>query len=344
VLRLRPYWQIRGTNDSRQRPTHKRAQNTILSADNPFWRRAYPPFGYCCRCRTIARSKRWVDSHGGPTRVPEGLPDPGFDSGIDASLIPDLQVDMDGTRSPTAPKAAHPIDRDHSGKAKPVPIQPKPVDMEPVPIVYEPSPAMPSRDIPIPGRSGNIEAGVHVHDLKIGRGVSKRATEAVMSSLSPDELGAMRVDPVKLLKVARTIGGSSRSTTFGLYRYGSVTDEIAVAASRAPSTYGKKLVPGSTHNISQTRATAEEAIQSTMHHELGHRLHVRAPTHIRQTIESTFRSLANPITKYAKQNAFEYFAECYSAYRSEKAVLLAHDPEGYKLVEYVLNHWGILDV
>jgi SPP1 gp7 family putative phage head morphogenesis protein len=168
VLKSRPYWQIRGTGDSRQRETHRRAQNTILSADHPFWRLAYPPFGYNCRCRVIARSKRWVDAHGGPTLVPSGLPDPGFDSGIDASMIPDLQVDMQGARAPTAPKEAHKIERTKPKlppPTRPVPSpQPAPTIPAPRPTI-KPSPARTAPDImaeQLEGPGGSNPGGVYL--------------------------------------------------------------------------------------------------------------------------------------------------------------------------------------
>lgn len=85
VLAAMPYWQIRGVGDDRQRPTHKRANGVILPANHPFWKKAYPPFGYNCRCRVVARSARWVQANNatiGPP--PDGLPDPGFESGLES--------------------------------------------------------------------------------------------------------------------------------------------------------------------------------------------------------------------------------------------------------------------
>lgn len=82
VLKALPFWEIRGVTDARQRPTHKAAHGTILPADHPFWRVAYPPFGFNCRCQVIARTRSWVDRNNariGP--VPRNLPDPGFTSG-----------------------------------------------------------------------------------------------------------------------------------------------------------------------------------------------------------------------------------------------------------------------
>lgn len=87
VVAALPYWQIRTVKDARQRPTHGKADGIVLPANHPFWRHAYPPFGYNCRCRVIARTKAWLERNGisvGP--VPEKLPDPGFESGT-AALI-----------------------------------------------------------------------------------------------------------------------------------------------------------------------------------------------------------------------------------------------------------------
>lgn len=87
VLKRRPYWQIRTVKDDRQRKTHRAADGAVLPADHPFWRVAFPPFGYNCRCKTVSRSQRWVDKHGGVSAPPTGLPDPGFSSGTDALVV-----------------------------------------------------------------------------------------------------------------------------------------------------------------------------------------------------------------------------------------------------------------
>lgn len=84
VLAARPYWQVLGVGDDRQRKTHHDIQNKVLRADDPFWRSAYPPFGYNCRCRVRSLSKAQGESIGvssGSTYSDE-LPDDGFASGI----------------------------------------------------------------------------------------------------------------------------------------------------------------------------------------------------------------------------------------------------------------------
>lgn len=123
VLAALPYWQIRGVNDSRARPTHRAAFGIVLPANDPFWRRAYPPFGYNCRCRVIARTKRWLDANGisiGP--VPRGLPDPGFDSGTD-KLISVPAGALAPPPVPVAPPPARPPYL-HPPLPPPVPVQP----------------------------------------------------------------------------------------------------------------------------------------------------------------------------------------------------------------------------
>lgn len=83
VLAARPFWQILGITDGRQRKTHRKMHGVILAATDPFWTTAYPPFGYQCRCRARSLSLRR-----GAGKVQEGksfkgvVPDPGFASGL----------------------------------------------------------------------------------------------------------------------------------------------------------------------------------------------------------------------------------------------------------------------
>jgi SPP1 gp7 family putative phage head morphogenesis protein len=133
VLALLPYWQIRGVNDSRARPTHKAAFGIVLPADSPFWLHAYPPFGYNCRCRVISRSKRWVEREGvriGP--VPQHLPDPGFDSGT--SRLISVPASALVTPRPAPPPAPAPTHAPHLHPPLPPPLPaPPPLPGPPLP-------------------------------------------------------------------------------------------------------------------------------------------------------------------------------------------------------------------
>lgn len=161
VLAALPYWQIRTVRDARQRPSHGRAHDIILPADHPFWLKAYPPFGYNCRCRVIARTKAWVDRNNariGP--VPRDLPDPGFDSGV-AGLVgvrpalpsePRRPVDRqpDAQRIPSYPTRPAPAPS-YQPQQAPSPLpRPAPPRPRPAPAPPPPKPE-PRRFVPIHG-------------------------------------------------------------------------------------------------------------------------------------------------------------------------------------------------
>ena len=79
VLAARPIWQVRGVNDSRQRPTHAAANGLCFAGNDPSWPKT--PWGHNCRCRLISRSQRWFQASGKSLSAPPaGLPDEGWDS------------------------------------------------------------------------------------------------------------------------------------------------------------------------------------------------------------------------------------------------------------------------
>lgn len=81
VMIRRPVWEIRAVRDKRTRRYHRKASGTMLLATDPFWKTAYPPFGFNCRCQVITRSKRYLDQVVSGSTI-RGLPDPGFSSGV----------------------------------------------------------------------------------------------------------------------------------------------------------------------------------------------------------------------------------------------------------------------
>lgn len=81
VLRDRPLWEYRAVRDRRTRPSHARLHGTIMEAADPFWRSAYPPLGYNCRCRIVSRRRTGNINVTRGDSVGAGA-DPGFTSGI----------------------------------------------------------------------------------------------------------------------------------------------------------------------------------------------------------------------------------------------------------------------
>jgi uncharacterized protein with gpF-like domain len=91
VLVDRPYWQIRGVHDDRQRPTHGAVQDWVLRADDPFWHLGLPgAWDFNDRCRFTTLSQKQVEARG--LEIHSGseikdLPASGFAGGGLGSLL-----------------------------------------------------------------------------------------------------------------------------------------------------------------------------------------------------------------------------------------------------------------
>ena len=133
----------------------------------------------------------------------------------------------------------------------------------------------------------------------------------------------------------------SRAVTNGVYRHD--TKELRVR--QRDDGFGKKFVPGKSHSISATAATAEDAMQRTMAHELHHHVHgvIYQKHHdiaweiINHYTDHVKDKEGVAITKYAHQSEGEYFAETMAAYHYERDRLRQHDPAGYAIAEKVFG-------
>lgn len=85
VLRLRPVWEFRAIRDDRVREAHGAAHGKRLLASDPFWKSAYPPYGFRCRCRVVALPATALSTVVSGSEI-SGLPDAGFASGVGALL------------------------------------------------------------------------------------------------------------------------------------------------------------------------------------------------------------------------------------------------------------------
>ncbi len=89
VLKHRPYWLVRGVPDNRQRANHKAVNGWCLRADDPFFSKGGPPWGYNCRCRlTSVRESRAMTIGIRSGAEIQDLPDEGFTPS--ALIGPDL--------------------------------------------------------------------------------------------------------------------------------------------------------------------------------------------------------------------------------------------------------------
>lgn len=88
VLAAFPVWEFRAlrpTNPA-DRQTHFAVNGKLLMANDPFWLTAYPPYGFNCRCRVVARGRKALSGVVPGTSI-QGLPDPGFTSGRPALAL-----------------------------------------------------------------------------------------------------------------------------------------------------------------------------------------------------------------------------------------------------------------
>jgi len=81
VVRAFPVWEFSPVGDNRSRPTHSATKGRMLLATDPFWKTAYPPYGFNCRCRVITRGPEYLNQVISGSSI-TGLPDPGFTSGL----------------------------------------------------------------------------------------------------------------------------------------------------------------------------------------------------------------------------------------------------------------------
>lgn len=171
VLRFRPFWQIITVNDGppRQRPTHQAAHLVVLRADDPFWLRAYPPFGYQCRCRVRNLSQREGEPLAVLGSTIQGLPDRGFTSGLPSLDLP----------PPVLPPANDTI--------------PPPAN-DTIPPAPEPErPSLPARQRPLEtfeSFSAHLASRGANPDL-ISQGAYRKAQEIIGRDLTPDELDSL---------------------------------------------------------------------------------------------------------------------------------------------------------
>ncbi|MEX0617540.1 MAG: phage minor head protein [Pseudohongiellaceae bacterium] len=98
LLRVRPYWQYLHGGSADPREEHLRWDGMVLPADHPWWNEHYPPNGWGCSCKVVAKSQAdlkrmgkdvpdqaptvlrepWQDPTGARQEdIPEGV-DPGF--------------------------------------------------------------------------------------------------------------------------------------------------------------------------------------------------------------------------------------------------------------------------
>jgi hypothetical protein len=201
---------------------------------------------------------------------------------------------------------------------------------EPAPVEPKPEPA-------------KLEAGKHFEKFK--GDVSDEVVRAALGSVSDSEtLAFLEREPLKALEIKKQAKTPRGVKVNGLLFF--KDRRLVVTGERMAGTFGTPFEAGKSWSISSTATTKEAAVAATLRHELGHHVHMfdgrqSAADVIVQNAYVRARAAGVSVTKYAGQSRDEYFAENYAAYYLRNAELKAHDPNGFAMVEQVLELRGI---
>lgn len=109
-LKTRPYLMYDAINDSRTRPAHRAMDGHVARADDPIWRRWYPPCGYRCRCTVIALTQAEARARGLGNAAPNVQPDDGWDYDIREDSYAGIKEAVKRTRAKAEAKIAAKLD------------------------------------------------------------------------------------------------------------------------------------------------------------------------------------------------------------------------------------------
>ena len=81
IKRIRPILMYDAINDSRTRLTHRALDAFMAPADDPVWKRIYPPNGHNCRCTVVSLTEKQARARGwtGFVKALPAEPDDGWD-------------------------------------------------------------------------------------------------------------------------------------------------------------------------------------------------------------------------------------------------------------------------
>lgn len=137
-----PYMEYRHSGAENFRPLHKKWNNLVLRADDPWWQVHSPSNGYGCKCKKFPRSSRWMRRQG---RSVDQAPEDEFREFLDertgeVKQIP-LGIDPGFEHRPGA-SLLRPFATRHRADL-PEHVQPVPVNTSTKPTMPEPAPTTP---------------------------------------------------------------------------------------------------------------------------------------------------------------------------------------------------------
>jgi len=322
VIDARPYWQILGVGDGppRERKNHAAVNNAVLAASDPFWLKAYPPFGYNCRHRVRSLSRRQAESIGitnGSTIT--DLPDPGFDSGLSALIGPNE------VPAPIPTPAAVP-------EAAPTPA---------------PKIGAPTFDLPDENPLDSLDG---LSSLRGADDLPGSTQHAVADALRKVGMGRLDVPDVGLQMLPDEASWIAANPNYkkatGLYY--PARQSISVRPEPKGHKFSQKI--DGVWNVADAAKNRDEYIALTTVHEWGHHAHLTGGTKIDGIISDAYDEAVPkkptpgfPIfdpqgapSLYGVSNHLEFFAESFAAHHKDPAWLAKSKPIAFRMVEAVL--------
>jgi SPP1 gp7 family putative phage head morphogenesis protein len=177
-----------------------------------------------------------------------------------------------------------------------------------------------------------------VHFKKLTSNAPKKAQAKALKALEEKQL-LPYLERAPLEELILNTSAGKRGVN-GWYEPG--RQRLAAGLTRKAGSFNGLFEPGRSWSMSASSATADEAIQRTLVHEVAHHVHGKGKSDVDDAIRNAFKSPARKaITRYAAYNHSEYFAESFTAYKYQRAELREHDPVGFAMVEEVLRLRGI---
>lgn len=370
IAEVRPFKMLDVTNDSRTSKICRKfiAPPVILPANHPWWLTHSPPLHHGCRDGIRSLRQSVAESKGitveAPTNpIAEGwgldprLTEPPHPSERETQPDPELMLEA----AVKGGKYLRETEAVAIPKSKLLPKYPvsRGFDWGEVPLVDEST-----------GLGPKLQVGKHLKSLKAKELVSDHSVDLILNrALSEGEIEWLSRDAIRGL----IIDDGLVEGAVGSYTPQLDVMRISTNLGLKPNTFS----PGESWSTYWDASSNDESVRIAVGHELGHRLLMRAVESENQArginkLSAAQREIfqrdymhtiadakigghaldaeaarlfaasdGKRMSEYAATDHDEYFAELYASYREFPEILKSRDPEGYELVEKVLDFWGI---
>ena len=209
-------------------------------------------------------------------------------------------------------------------------------------------PAAPAKAVaPVPVQASPSVLTEGVHAQKVQSAWPAKTKEEAFASLPSEALRYLEKRPIRsvLLTDKPLAGGKNAGDfAFGAHADGSTDrSRTQIRATTARPNKGGTFVAGKSFSVSSDTPNALEAAKTTFVHEVGHHLHLTSGPEVNQMVLDAYvhaNAAMTHVSRYARTDHMEYFAETFAGYVKHPGALQQHDPVGFDMVKRVLGKIG----